>query len=359
MNTTSPWQRTIAISTAFLAVIAAGIVVHNLGGILIPFILAGFISIVFNPFVRKMRSKHIPTAVAILMVMIIAGGSLWLVSIILSLGVNSFVENSAFYSHQLKVVIADVERSMGYVLRSVGTKGSIKLASIVTSEAIISFATSQVSTILGLVGDSVMILLFLLFMLAASEAFPSKILVAFDEHSGAKVLSTFETLSTKVRRYLVMKTLFALTNGIIAWLVLSAFGVDFAPLFGLLTFMFQYIPNIGSMISTTIPATVFLLQTGSIGSAGALALTLTVIQNLLGNLVEPKVIGDQLRLSPVVVLFALVFWGWMWGIVGMVLSIPIMSFCKVLLEIFPSTRPIAVLMGSAVGTKPVPEMAKH
>ena len=72
-----------------------------------------------------------------------------------------------------------------------------------------------------------------------------------------------------------------------------------------------------------------------------------MVQNLIGNVLEPKVMGDRLELSPVVVLFALLFWGWMWGIVGMILSIPIMSFCKALLESIPSTRPFAVLMGSA------------
>lgn len=346
MTDSTPWQRATGFSAVVVTLIALGVVLHQLGGILIPFILAGFLSILFNPFVGRLRSMRIPLPIAILIVMCIVGGALWLVFLVLSQSIDSFIGNIDFYTKQMKVLISDLERSTGSFMRSVGSRGTFRLNKIMSAETLTSFATAQIWAIMGLVGDGVMILLFLLFMLGGSAAFPSKILTAFSPENGSKVLATFQLLSKKVRHYLVMKTMFALANGIIMWLVLSAFGVDFAPLFGLLTFMFQYIPNIGSMISTILPTIVFLLQTGSVANAASVAITMALIQNILGNLVEPKVIGDQLKLSPVVVLSALLFWGWMWGVVGMILSIPIMAFCKILLEIIPTTRPIAVLMGS-------------
>ncbi|MFN4909194.1 MAG: AI-2E family transporter, partial [Bacteroidota bacterium] len=104
--------------------------------------------------------------------------------------------------------------------------------------------------------------------------------------------------------------------------------------------------NIGSIISTLIPSLLFLLQTRDIAQVTLLTAILTVAHNVIGNTIEPKVMGDRLDLSPVVVLFSLIFWGWMWGIVGMVLSIPIMAVTKALLGSVDSTRPLAILMGA-------------
>ncbi len=347
MDTSTPWQRAGSISTSLLAIIAVGIVLHELSGILIPFVLAGFLSILFKPLVQKLRDVRVPLPIALILVLIISAGALWFVYLIIALGVDSFNEKSLFYSYQLKVVMADVERTVGSLLTSFGSKAAFRFEKVLTPESAAAFATGQVSTLLAIVSDGVMVILYLLFMLGSSGAFPNKIRSAFSQLRGGQVLTVFESLNSRVRKYLVMKTLFNLANGVITWLILSAFGVDFAPFFGLLTFFFHFIPNIGSIISTVIPTFVCLLQTGNVTSAGGVALTLVVVQNLIGNVLEPKVMGDRLELSPVVVLFALLFWGWMWGIVGMILSIPIMSFCKALLESIPSTRPFAVLMGSA------------
>ncbi|MBC8124360.1 MAG: AI-2E family transporter [Candidatus Kapabacteria bacterium] len=353
MDTSTPWQRAASISTSLLAIIAVGIVLHELSGILIPFVLAGFLSILFKPLVQKLRDIHVPLPIALILVLIISAGALWFVYLIIALGVDSFNEKSVFYGYQLKAVLADVERTVGGLLKSFGSKTTFRFEKVLTPETAAAFATGQVSNFLAILSDGVMVLLYLLFMLGSSGAFPNKIRSAFSRLRGGQVLTVFESLNMRVRKYLVLKTLFNLANGVIAWLILTAFGVDFAPFFGLLTFLFHFIPNIGSLISTVIPTFVCLLQTGSITTATAVAVILVVVQNVIGNVIEPKVMGDRLELSPVVVLFALLFWGWMWGIVGMILSIPIMSFCKALLETIPSTRPIAVLLGSTP-TAPVP-----
>ena len=99
---------------------------------------------------------------------------------------------------------------------------------------------------------------------------------------------------------------------------------------------------------TVMPGWVTAIQFESLGYAIIVVLVLIVVQNLIGNVIEPKVMGENLNLSPVVILFSLVFWGWMWGIVGMVLSVPIMAIIKTIMEQFPTTRPIAVLMGNGV-----------
>lgn len=340
-----PWSRVTALSAAILAVIAIGIVLKHLGGILIPFVLAGFLAILFKPVVLSLRARRVPMALCLLIVLIIAGSALWVASMIVAAGVEAFQQRAPFYSQQAQKVVASANDAISPILRRAKIK-SITWGDIVSAERVTSFATQQLTAVLSVLSDGLMVLLYLVFMVAGHEAFPQKIRSAFPSERGTMVLALFRTLNTKVRKYLVVKTSFNILNGLVTWAILEIFGVDFAPLIGLLAFVFHYIPNLGSIVATLIPAVLFLLQTQDVPNVLFLASVLTIVHNLIGNAIEPKVMGDRLDLSPVVVLFSLIFWGWMWGIVGMVLSIPIMAVAKALLSSVESTRPIAVLMGS-------------
>jgi len=340
-----PWARVTGFSAAIIALVTSGIVLKNLSGILIPFVLAGFLSILFKPLVQFLRAKRVPMAICLLLVLVVSSAALWVVYVIVAAGIAAFQERSGFYSQQLQSVLSSFNEAIMPMLRRAHIK-SIAWADVVSAERVTSFATSQLTAIFSVLSDGFMVLLYLMFMLLGHETFPSKVRHAFTDERGTMLLALFRTLNTKVRKYLIVKTAFNLLNGFITWAILALFGVDFAPLIGLLAFIFHYIPNIGSVISTIIPALLFLLQTKDLAQVAVLAAVLTVAHNLIGNTIEPKVMGDRLDLSPVVVLFSLIFWGWMWGIVGMVLSIPIMAVAKAMLGSLESTRPLAVLMGS-------------
>lgn len=340
-----PWARVSAFSMALIAVIASGIVLKNLSSILIPFVLAGFLAILFKPLVQWLRARKVPLALCLGIVLLIAGSALWVISLIVIAGVEAFQQRSLYYSQQLQIVVNSANDALAPVLRRAKVR-SLTWSDIVSVEHVTTFATQQLTTAVTVLSDGLMILLYLVFMVAGQEAFPSKVRMAFPTEQGSLVLALFHTLNTKVRKYLIVKTAFNILNGLVTWGILELFGVDFAPLIGLLAFVFHYIPNLGSIISTVIPAVLFLLQTRDVPNVLLLSAVLTVAHNVIGNAIEPKVMGDRLDLSPVVVLFSLIFWGWMWGIVGMVLSIPIMAVAKALLESVDSTRPLAILMGS-------------
>ena len=155
-----------------------------------------------------------------------------------------------------------------------------------------------------------------------------------------------------MRRYLLTKTLFNLTTGALVTALLAAFGVDFPLLWGLLTFLAHYIPSVGAVISVGLP-TIFLFLQFSPGMALLIALLNAALQFLMGNAVEPRIMGSSLDLSPLLVLISLLFWGWLWGPWGMVLSVPITSTIKIICENVEPLRPIAVLMsGSLEHAKP-------
>jgi len=338
----------IGLSTLILSVIAVTAALYVLHSILVPLVLAGFLAVIFKPVVHLVRRIGLPSWIGIVVVLILAAGAIYGVSIIVSWGVQSAIEKGPEYASKLKSVIVQAQQMVGSIGGRLGEPAFRHLDRIVTAEQALQVAGSWVGTAIAIIGDGALVLLFLIFMLLGGENFPRKLASAFSGTSSMDLVGVYQTLNDRVLKYLRIKTLINLATGIIVYAVLALFGVDFAAVIALLAFFFNYIPNIGSFIMTVIPGTIAALQFDSIGYALIIVAVLIVVQNLIGNVAEPKIMGDHLDLSPVVVLFSLVFWGWMWGVVGMVLSVPIMAILKTVMEQFPTTKPLAILMGSAV-----------
>ncbi|MFZ5774933.1 MAG: AI-2E family transporter [Thermodesulfobacteriota bacterium] len=190
-------------------------------------------------------------------------------------------------------------------------------------------------------GASLWVLLFLVFILAERESWSGRLRAAFGERQAGKIIDTSGRIIQAVEHYLGLKTLICLVAGISTTVVLLCFDVRFAVLWGMLTFLCHYIPNIGALLATAPPVAVALFQTGSLGFALLVASVLSTLQMVLGNFLEPKIMGRGLNLSPLVVLLSLVFWSWMWGGVGMLLAVPITAAVKIAMEEYEPTRPLA------------------
>jgi predicted PurR-regulated permease PerM len=190
-----------------------------------------------------------------------------------------------------------------------------------------------------------LILLTVVFILLEAADFPKKLQAALKKPEGS--LSTIEKFSRSANRYVVIKTLISATTGITIWLWLLILGVDYPVLWGTLAFMLNYVPNIGSILAA-IPATLLALVQLGVGSAFLTALGFLVVNNILGNIVEPKLMGRGLGLSTLVVFISLVFWGWVLGPLGMVLSVPLTSLVKIALESSEETRGLAIMLGSDI-----------
>lgn len=336
-------------ATVVLAVIATAAVAYVLRPILLPFVLAGLLSILFKPLVTRLRTWHVPMAICVVVVLAITSSALWGMYAIAEAGVSSAIEKGPAYQQRITELTVQANRAMRDLSVSMtGRSSSISWNTLFDLSTLTSAATSTLGSVVSFVGDSFLVLLFLVFMVSSGELFPRKLKSAFGHASWVNASQLYESVNRHVLQYLRVKTLFNILHGLVTWAILEAFGVDFAPLMGLLAFLCHYLPNIGSIITTALPILVTLVQTGSFGQVALVAGVLIVVQNIIGNVIEPKVMGRSLDLSPVLVLFALAFWGWMWGIVGMILSVPIMAVIKTVLELFEGTRPIAVLMGATV-----------
>ena len=209
-----------------------------------------------------------------------------------------------------------------------------------------SFVKSISGSFFAFLGNSIWVLLFMAFIMAGADGFSAKVVSAFGEKKAGPILEARERINKAVQHYLGLKTLISAITGGLVFVALALFGVPFAMLWGVLAFMLNFIPNIGSLISVMPPVAITLFQSGSMGKAIAVACVLTGIQLTVGNVVEPKVMGNGLNLSPLVVLLSLLFWGWVWGIPGMLLSVPLTAALKIGMEEVEATRPFARMMSS-------------
>jgi predicted PurR-regulated permease PerM len=211
----------------------------------------------------------------------------------------------------------------------------------------------------GLLSNVFLILLTVVFILLEAYAFPHKLRTAL--RNPEESLGRLSRFTESVNRYLAIKTLFSMLTGILIWIWLAVLGVKYALLWGLLAFLFNYVPNIGSFIAA-IPAILMALIQLGVSSALLACLGYIVVNIAMGSLVEPRFMGRGLGLSTLVVFLSLVFWGWVLGPVGMLLSVPLTMIVKIALESSEETRWIAVILGpsptGAAGKKAVRESDK-
>lgn len=209
-----------------------------------------------------------------------------------------------------------------------------------------SFLHAAGGSFFQFVGNFVWVVLFLIFMLAERDGMENRLQNAFGHRRAGKIIRVGGKISQSIEEYLGLKTLISLLAGVLTTIALWLFGVQFALLWGVLTFLLNFIPNVGALLATVPPVIMALFQTGSTGFALLVASVLVTIHLVVGNYLEPKIMGRGLNLSPLVVLFALIFWGWMWGGVGMLLAVPITAAVNIALEEYDPAMPLVKMISA-------------
>ena len=207
---------------------------------------------------------------------------------------------------------------------------------------IMGMAAKLLTSLSGVLTNTFFILLTATFILLEASSFPKKLRSMSDNPDSS--MSQFNRLTDTIKRYLAMKSVVSLFTGIVITVWLAIIGVEYPILWGLLAFLFNYVPNIGSIIAA-VPAIMMALVQSGIGLATSALIGYVIVNVVVGNVIEPKVMGRGLGLSTLVVFLSLVFWGWVLGPVGMLLSVPLTMVVKIALESYDQTHWIAVLMG--------------
>ena len=328
----------------FLIIVAAFVIVvagmRAAEKILVPFLLSAFVAIICAPFLSWMRRKGVPTGLALLIVICGIMGIGLLVVTLLGTSLKDFSAALPVYQARLqeevKALLAWFER-MGLAI------SDQVLLEYFDPGAAMRLVGRGLARLSGVLTNAFFILLTVIFMLLEASSFPTKLRAILGASN--PTLANFDKIANDVKRYMARKTLVSLATGFCIAIWLAVLGVDYPLLWGLLAFLLNFVPNIGSIIAA-IPAV--LLAFVQLGGRSALfaALGFLVVNVVIGNVIEPRFMGRGLGLSTLVVFLSLVFWGWVLGPIGMLLSVPLTMTVKIALESNEDTRWLAILLGS-------------
>ena len=220
------------------------------------------------------------------------------------------------------------------------------LKSALDLSSVTSIVSSTFGNIGSFFGNLIMVLLFLMFMLAGRRALTGRISKAFEEDKADQIKYIINSIENQVQHYLLIKTFVSFLTAFIGGVILIIGGIDFAIFSALLIFVLNFIPNFGSILATVFPITVGLLKYGLSIKVVLVAAFLILTQFIIGNIFEPKLTGKSLNLSPIVILISLIFWGYVWGIVGMMLAVPLTSAIKIIFQHIEGLKPIAEIISA-------------
>ncbi|HCV05494.1 AI-2E family transporter [Pseudoalteromonas sp. SSMSWG5] len=323
---------------AALVIVLAGIKAASV--IVIPFVLAAFIAIICNPLIRFFAGYKIPKGVAVVLVMLIIVGVGISLAGLVGQSMTDFSEKLPEYKTQLKeefVWVVNVAASYNILI------DKEQIISLFDPGKMIDVATNMLTGLGGVMANLFLIILTVVFMLFEGPMLNKKIHLALDDPE--MKMQQIDRFLGSINSYLAIKTMVSLATGLLAGFMLWALDVDYFVLWGVVAFMLNYIPNIGSIIAAVPPVLLALITQGPL-VAGIIAGGYLVINTVMGNIVEPKFMGKGLGLSTLVVFLSLIFWGWLMGTVGMLLSVPLTMIVKIALETSQEGRWLATLLGN-------------
>jgi Predicted permease len=326
----------LVIMLGMLVVILTGI--RFAADIIVPFILALFIAVVLNPVIRGLERLRVPRVLAI--TLLIAFIILVAVLLLASLGtsLNELARTLPQYRSSLVVPLQNIEP----YLQKLGLKISVdELVKYIDPNAAMTFVTRLLTQLTNAMSSIFLLLLTVVFMLFEVPQLPAKLQQMMVRPTEG--MAAIQKAIDSVTHYLVLKTAISLVTGLIAWGMLAALDVRFAFIWGMLAFALNYIPNIGSVLAA-IPPILQVLVFGGVYDALLVLAGYLTINMVFGNILEPRIMGRGLGLSTLVVFLSLIFWGWLLGPVGMLLSVPLTIIVKIGLEHTEGGKSIAVLL---------------
>jgi AI-2 transport protein TqsA len=327
------------IGVAAVMVIVAGL--RAAQPILVPVALAAFLTVTAMPLLTELRRYRVPTFLAIPIVLLLIIGLLVAIG---AIATNSLLEMREALP---RYVVRFAELYTELLAWLAGHRIVLPAPAqemLIQPVQIVNLATGFLLGFAGFMSLVFLVALITLFLLAESVGIPRKIRLA---SGGSEAdLSRYGRIMEQVQRYLAIKTVTSITTGVLIGLWALIVGLDFPLFWGLTAFLLNYVPTIGSLIAA-VPAV--LLALVQLGPGGALLVAggYLAVNTVIGSLIEPAVMGRGLGLSPFIVLMSLLFWGWVWGPIGALLSLPLTMVVKIVLENTSDLAWIAVLLGPA------------
>ena len=325
----------ITISLTLIAIISVAFALYFTRPIMIPFILALFVRILIDPIIDfQTKNLRVYRIVAIIVAIFIIIGLFVIIIPIIIDSLAIFLKSADDYNYKVLLLIETVINKLQFF--------DIEINNEIIRESFLSlpfldWASSALSNGANFVAKFFLVVIMTLFLLVGS--------------TGAKKSQTWEKINHQVKKYIFVKFITSSVTGIIAGLIYWSFGLDLAIIFGTLTFLLNFIPTFGSIVAVLLPLPVAFLQFDDPAIIIMVIILPAIVHMIVGNIVEPKMFGQAFDLHPVTIIVALILWGMLWGITGMLLAAPLTAIMRVSFHHFDTTRPFALLLSGKLHHK--------
>jgi len=318
----------ITASLVILALVMVGITLIYAQSVLIPFVLAVFIFILVSPVLDfQVLRLNIPRSIAAAVTLIILLVIMVAASLLVTQAAQIIISTVGGYTDNFARLI---ERGFAQV-QEWGLDVNQTRTTQDLQKQIPKLVTNTVGTVFGFFSSMFLVTVFLIFLVIGRN--PHVV------HKGI-----YADIDRHIRKYLATKAVISIVTGTLVWIILSGFKLKLASVFGMLAFLLNFIPSIGSIIATLLPIPVAVAQFENPWFILAVVLMPGIVQMIIGNIIEPKIMGRGMHLHPITVLLALAFWGLLWGIVGMFLAVPMTAIIRIVLMQFDTLKPVANLL---------------
>ena len=307
--------------------------------LVVPLLLATVLALLCAPVLQAMQARRVPTGLGVGVIVIGLVGIGVMVASVVGASLNEFVGRLPEYRASLQLELAQAVRWAQ--AQGVPVDGEMVLDTL-NPAAIMTYSAGLIGAVSQILGRSFLIVLVTVFILLELGGLPSKLRAASDDPDRSfRYARRFVGL---VKHYLVIKTAVSVATGLFVGVGLTLIGVDFAPLWGLLAFLLNYIPTVGSLVAA-IPAMLLGYVQGGVGLALSTMVVFAMVNVALGNFLEPRILGRRVGLSPLVVVLSLLVWGYVFGPMGMLLAVPLTMVVKLAMEANPELEWISALLG--------------
>lgn len=334
MNENYTEQRIQTVCLIVLSTIAVVVCLHWLKPVVVPFVWAVFFSIILGPLVSLLtRRLRLPRSLALVVTLLVVFVGVVILGALIASSIRDFASTANQYSETVERLFKKAAATG--ILQKLGIPHGEEadLGSLIPTGTMRRIFLAMTNAFLSLLSWGLMVMLFVIFLMVGQNV---------REGPSKGVMGEIET---GVKSYISTKVLVSAATGLLVFIVLAMLGVPYAISFGAFAFLLNFIPTIGSVISTLLPLPILLLTPGISWTTAILAIAIPgVIQLSMGNAVEPKMMGKSLGLHPIAVLLALIFWGMIWGFDGMILAVPITAVVKIVLEKIEITSSVARIM---------------
>ncbi|MEZ4586346.1 MAG: AI-2E family transporter [Gemmatimonadales bacterium] len=321
--------RLISVCLVIIAAVATGAALAYMRPALVPFVLAVFLYYIVSPLADLLELRaHLPRWASTIVTLLVVAGLIFAIGLLATFSMRGLLASADLYRERLTELTQQVVRALNAWGIDIGQPVLLEWVRALPTGRMLQTSAGRA---FGLLTNGFLILIFVIFLLLGRRREMIKSAV-------------FREIDSKIRRFLGLKFVISAVTGILVGLILSLLGLDLALVFGLLTFFLNFIPSVGSIVAVLLPMPVAIVQYDTLLPVMGVLVLPGIVQMVIGNGIDPKIMGQGLDLSPVTVLIALVFWGLIWGVAGMLLAAPMTAILRIVLAQFDTTWPASELL---------------